>query len=147
MYIGLQLLRAKIRGLQLEGASIHCRIRKARGPKRDALWREKRRLGCYSREHLIAYGLLRGISYERIERCAKENRPNVASVLALMKDHGAWLLDPGFTLKDVEAMMAQVPSKEPSSTSSPEGKPKGPTASLRWLLSKARGPLEKGPVQ
>ena len=90
MFIGIQILRAKVRGFHAAGETIHCRIRKSSGKKRESLWNEKRKLGNCSRLHLIAYGLLRGVSYERIEHCAKTNLPNVSSLLAVMVEHATY---------------------------------------------------------
>jgi hypothetical protein len=91
MNIGLQVLRAKIIGFQSVGISIKNQISKSAGLKRDKLWQRKRALGCYNREHLIAYGLLRGVPYEKIEnKCAKYNKPNVDKIYVLIKQHGGW---------------------------------------------------------
>lgn len=144
-HIGLQVLRAKIRGLQAAGSTIHHRIRKAKGAKRNRLWDEKRRLGCYNREHLIAYGLLRGIAYERIEHCAEENRPSAARVLELMKAHGDWAAGRELTLEKVEAMLVRKKSEPPS----PAPPPPPPIAEVvrqdqLGLLARARRLLEKG---
>ena len=115
MITNLQVLRAKIRGLQAEGASIHARIRKAHGPKRNKLWNEKRALGNHCREHLIAYGLLRNVPYEKIERCAKQNRPNVVRVFELMKAHGDWKLLLELTVNQVEGFLRPQTAPEKSS--------------------------------
>jgi len=111
MLTGIQVLRAKVRGLQAAGISIHNRIRKAKGPKRNKLWDDKRTLGSYSREHLIAYGLMRGVPYDRIERCAKGNQPNARTVFELMKAHADWKMARELTLEKVEALL--TPSTEP----------------------------------
>lgn len=143
MHTGLQVLRAKIRGLQAAGTSIHNRIRKAKGPKRNRLWDEKRRLGGYNREHLIAYGLLRGIPYGRIERCAEENRPDAAKVFELMKAHGDWKVARELTVDKVKELLG--PSPEPPKTSPAESlPPTSPTPQPEGLLARARRLLEKG---
>lgn len=105
MYIGLQVLRAKIRGFQSAGETIHKRIFGSKGPKRDRLWCEKRLLGNYNREHLIAYGLLRGVPYERIEKCAKTNKPNVQRVFELIQAHGDGKAKREFTLDLVKTLL------------------------------------------
>lgn len=135
MQIGLQVLRAKIRGLQAAGISLHNRIRKAKGPKRNELWNEKRRLGCYNREHLIAYGLLRGVPYGRIERCAEENRPDAARVFELMRAHGDWKVARELTVDRVKELLAPGAPQPQPPTSPPE---------REGLLARARGLLEKG---
>lgn len=139
-HIGLQVLRAKIRGFQSAGTSIHNRIRKAKGLKRNALWDKKRRLGDYNREHLIAYGLLRGVPYGSIEKCAQENKPNAERVFELMKAHGDWKVARELTLEKVQELLTQsTPQPAPSAT---ESSP--PTSPLpEGLLSRARRLLEK----
>jgi len=119
MHTSLQVLRAKIRGLQAAGVSIHNRIRKAKGPKRNRLWNEKRCLGGYNREHLIAYGLLRGIPYTRIEKCSENNRPNPQKVFELVQAHGAWRARQLFTIEKVKELLtpgstASTPKQEAS---------------------------------
>ena len=142
MHTGLQVLRAKIRGLQAAGISIHNRIRKAKGPKRNQLWDEKRRLGCYNREHLIAYGLLRGISYGRIERCAEENKPDAQRVFELMRAHGDWKVARELTVEKVKELLTpSLLQPEPSPTESLP--PTSPTPQPEGLLAKARRLLEK----
>lgn len=94
-HIGLQVLRAKIRGLYATGLSLQKEITKTysdpfAGPRRQQLRQQKRSLGVYTREHLIAYGLLRGIPYEYIERCSANNLPNVKRVNELIKQHSAF---------------------------------------------------------
>lgn len=141
-HIGLQVLRAKVRGLQAAGITFHSRIRKAKGPKRNELWSEKRRLGCYSREHLIAYGLLRGIPYGSIERCAKDNKPNVERVFELMKAHGDWKVAGELTVEKVtELLTTSTPQFEPLPTESTPPVPPAPQP--EGLLARARRLLEK----
>jgi len=120
MYIGLQVLRAKIIGLQSVGISFKNRISKSSGPKRNNLWCEKRALGCYSREHLIAYGLLRGVSYERIEKCAEQNRPNVDKILSLINQHGDYRAIREFTPEKVKSLLS--PASPPKAQEKPEAK-------------------------
>jgi len=87
MKLGLQILRAKIKGFQSSGEAFQRQISKNKGVKRQNLWHEKRLLGSHGREHLIAYGLLRGVPYERIEKCSKNNKPVAERVLQLMLAH------------------------------------------------------------
>ena len=86
-HIGIQVLRAKVRGFQAAGQSLSRLIAKATKERRHNLWNKKRELGTYARYHFIAYGLLRGIPYERIERCSKDNGPDPQRVLELMVAH------------------------------------------------------------
>lgn len=106
--IGLDVLRAKIRGFQAAGETIAHRIKKVSGKQRWSAWDAKRRLGGYNREHLIAYGLLRGVPYVRIERCAKRNAPNVSKILELMKAHADPTTASKLTLEGIK-MLLEVP--------------------------------------
>lgn len=71
MDIKLRVLKAKIRGLEAEGRSIRAHITRSSGSHKDQLWCLKRELGHYTRAHLIAYGLLRGVPYSKIESNAQ----------------------------------------------------------------------------
>jgi hypothetical protein len=106
MYLGLQILRAKIIGFQTVGISYKKRIGKTSGDERHKLWCQKRAIGCYNREHLIAYGLLRGIPYERIEKCAEQNRPNAEKVYLLIEQHGDHKAKKEFTLQKVKSLLS-----------------------------------------
>lgn len=91
-HIGLQTLRAKIRGLQATGSTIHRRISKSEKERRHKLWQLKRELGDHCRYHLIAYAILRGVTYDKVERCSERNRPNPQRVLDIVVAHAptAW---------------------------------------------------------
>lgn len=115
MYIGIQVLRAKIRGMHAAGSSIRLRIKKSSGKKRSRLWDEKRELGYHTRYHLIAYGLLRGISYTRIERCARGCEPSANKVLELMKAHGEWKDVRLLTVDDVSRLLRPA-AQDPQTT-------------------------------
>jgi peptidyl-tRNA hydrolase len=69
--IGLQVLRAKVRGFQAAGTTISSRISDSAGKRKASFWDKKRELGTYTRYHLIAYGLLRDIPYEQRTRRVK----------------------------------------------------------------------------
>ena len=103
-HIGLQVLRAKIRGFQATGETITARISKAEKERKNRLWNEKRRLGVHCRHHLVAYGLLRGIPYARIERCAPNNRPNPQFVLDIMLAHNGWTKERGMVRYDLTSV-------------------------------------------
>lgn len=84
----LLALKAKVCGFQHVGQRLRSRITRTNGDVRHALWNRKRDLGDHARVHLIAYGLLRNVPYERIEgRCAKENKPNPAAVQSVIHAH------------------------------------------------------------
>lgn len=143
MFIGLQILRAKIRGFHAAGLSLRNRIRRASGAKRNELWNEKRSLGNHNREHLIAYGLLRGVSYERIESCAKENKPNPARIFELLHAHGNFEHRREFTIEKIETLL--TPSGAPPRISPPPVRPEATSSRpSQGLLVRARRLLEKG---
>ena len=59
------------------------------GPERYALWDEKRSVGREARIHLLVLGLLRGVSYERIERtCVVEDRPSARTLRRVLQSYG-----------------------------------------------------------
>jgi len=60
-------LKAKIKGLAEESRKTRTLIHEAFGSKRDYLWKIKRSIGQEARYHLLAYSLLRGIPYDKIE--------------------------------------------------------------------------------
>jgi hypothetical protein len=113
MEMCLQALRAKVRGFQAAGISIHRRIVKSSGLKRNSLWQQKRALGDWNRIHLIAYGLLRGIPYEKIEKCAKVNQPFAQSVFDVMSMHANWQVKRELTLDKVKILLGQEPNLLP----------------------------------
>lgn len=134
METGLQVLRAKIRGFQVAGVSIHRKIVKSSGLRRMGLWHKKRALGDHCRIHLIAYGLLRGVSYDEIEKCAKENKPYAESVFNVMLTHASWQVKNELTLEKVKLLLDQEANLY---FMKPEAKivdKKGFMASLRALL-------------
>ena len=104
MNIGLQVLRAKLRGFQTSGHGIAQRISRSQKERRSRLWDSKRRLGSYCRYHLVAYGLLREVPYSSIERCALTNRLDVAYLTRIMQEHGGsvWTQEKVATLIDLE---------------------------------------------
>jgi len=87
MDIKLQLLKVKIRGFHATGQSIAHRISKVERERKTKLWEQKRLLGWHSRHHQVAYGLLRGIPYSKIERCAEHNGLNASMILSIMLEH------------------------------------------------------------
>ena len=105
--LGLQVLRAKLRGFHAAGASITHRISKSEKERKNKLWERKRALGTVCRHHLIAYGLLRDIPYTRIERCAENNRPSPTTVFRIMLEHSNEYLrmSKGLTLEKVQLLL------------------------------------------
>lgn len=116
-HIGLQVLRAKLRGFQAAGSTITSRISKSEKERKNRLWDDKRRLGTHCRYHLVAYGLLRGLQYAQIERCAPQNKLNPQVVLDIMLAHADWQQKRGLDLTKVESLLTVtsvvVPSVSP----------------------------------
>jgi hypothetical protein len=114
MDMNMRVLKSKIRGLEAESAWIRRRINKTSGPRRNEYWQMKRELGLKTRAYLVAYGLLRGTSYEKIE-----NKPIYTSALSLLVHdailetlpawrHGEWSLR---RVQDLlQLPMAETPS-------------------------------------
>ncbi len=102
--IGLQVLRAKIRGFQSAGSTITSRIAKSEKERKNRLWNEKRALGNHCRHHLVAYGLLRGVPYGKIEKCAPNNRISPQVVLDIMLAHNGRDPKRGYAKYDLETV-------------------------------------------
>lgn len=66
----------------------------------------KRRLGVHARHHLVAYGLLRGVTYGRIERCSPDNQLDVGRLRALLNEHSD--APPSTRTATVEALLVDV---------------------------------------
>jgi hypothetical protein len=103
--IGLQVLRAKIRGFQASGSTISSHITKSEKERKNRLWNEKRALGNHCRAHLVAYGLLRGVPYGQIERPAENNKLNPQVVLDIMTAHNGWDPKRGYIKYDLETVV------------------------------------------
>lgn len=137
--IGLQVLRAKLRGFHAAGSTISSRISKSEKERKSRLWDVKRQLGTHCRHHLIAYGLLRGIPYNQIERCAPNNKPNPQAVLDIMLAHADWRQKKGLdldrvrTLLDVNTISSPVVASS-AATSEPTSRPLKPLLSASGLL-------------
>jgi hypothetical protein len=63
----LLILKALIKGLAAEGSRTRKFINKSVKERKDYYWNQKRSIGSTARYYLIAYGLLRGKSYQEIE--------------------------------------------------------------------------------
>lgn len=66
--IHVQVLRAKIRGLQAEGTTIQRKIARSEGAEKHSLRTRKNALGHHTRYHLLAYAFFRGVPYKRVEQ-------------------------------------------------------------------------------
>lgn len=112
---GLQTLRAKIRGFHAAGSTVSRHISRSEKDRRHRLWQLKRELGDHCRHHLIAYAILRGIAYDKVERCSERNRPNPQRVLDIVVAHNTWVLEKPhqrYDLATIEALLAPVRSEE-----------------------------------
>lgn len=113
--IGLQVLRAKLRGFHLTGSAITSRISRSEKQHKHNLWKFKREIGLYCRYHLVAYGLLRGVPYNQIERCAPQNKLNPKNILEIMLTHADWQQKKGLDLAKVESLLSMTsPTNVPS---------------------------------
>lgn len=117
--IGLQVLKAKIRGFQAAGQSISYRISMSEKERKNRLWDSKRCLGTHCRNHLVAYGLLRGVQYHQIERCAANNKLNPQVILDIMLGHADRHQRFGLDLAKVQSLLADAPDA-PDALAAPE---------------------------
>lgn len=139
--IGLQVLRAKLRGFQAAGTTIASRISKAQKERKTRLWESKRSLGPHCRYHLVAYGLLRGLEYAQIEKCAPNNRLDPRLVLEIMLAHASWQQKCELNLERVTQLVTPTPAVAvPAVASSPSSEP---TVRKHWSVDCPRRPLEK----
>jgi hypothetical protein len=141
-HIGLQVLRAKVRGFQATGATITSRISKSEKERKNRLWDEKRRLGVHCRYHLVAYGLLRGVPYDQIERCAPNNKLDPQRVLEIVLAHNGWDPKKGMQQYDLEKVAALLTVLPVAAVPAPAREP-----SLRRTEARRLGLLKKAQLQ
>lgn len=102
----LLVLKSKLCGLEHSSRKFRKRIVKSKGDRRWSLRFQKNALGAHTREHLIAYGLLRNIPYEKIEaKCAKGNEPNAKRITEIVQTHAQWNEKSKWTQARVEALL------------------------------------------
>ncbi len=88
----LLALKSKICGFEHTSRKFRSRIAKSEGAKRWQLQFRKHELGAYTREHLIAYGLIRKTPYEKIEaKCDERNPPRIDRILEIIHAHVPYL--------------------------------------------------------
>lgn len=88
MIIALLSLKAKICGFEYASKKLCRLITRSKGKKKQSLRFKKHQLGVYAREHMVAYGILRKKSYEKIEpKCNKDNPLNKQHVLEIVHQH------------------------------------------------------------
>jgi hypothetical protein len=84
----LLALKAKLCGFELASRKLRRRISNVKGMKRWSLQFRKSALGSWTREHLIAYGVLRGLAYAKIEpKCDERNKPNIDRIVSIIHAH------------------------------------------------------------
>lgn len=91
----IRVLRAIVRGFQLEGSSIQRAIAKAKGDKKHSLRVKKGSLGHHARYHLLAYAMLRQVPYKNAEQSTR-CPPDVDFLLKVLSAHSnlAWVVEP-----------------------------------------------------
>ena len=101
-------LKAKIKGLAEAGSRSRKLINATAEEKRGGHWSMKRKIGVDARHHIVAYGLLRGISYEQIEPwCGVFNPPSAETVLNIIQQHSSWYDKNKWTLDVVKDKLAR----------------------------------------
>lgn len=126
MDMKLRVLKAKIRGLEAEGRSIRAQINRSSGSRKDQLWLLKRELGYYTRHHLIAYGLLRGVPYESIEPRTATVYMNFVLVHEIITDSVQLWHKKDWTVERVYKLLArqkQPEHEEPEAETVPSNSP------------------------
>jgi hypothetical protein len=105
--VELLSLQAKVRGFQAQGTTVRQHISRSHGTKKCDLWQLKRSLGNNAREHLVAYCLLRGVPYEKVEKCPK-TLPDAKRVLNIMQEHASYAERRKLTLEKVENLLKPI---------------------------------------
>lgn len=99
-------LKANICGHQHVGHQLRNRISHLSGARRHEMRLYKRDFGELTRAHLIAYGLMRGVPYERIEnRCGKNNLPPATRVYEIIRIHCMLGMSKDWSLERVESLL------------------------------------------
>ena len=81
-------LKAIVCGHQHIATNLRKEAAKESGDNKWLLKHRKRQLGVRTREYLIAYGLARGVSYQKLEnRCANKNEPNAHQITTIIQQH------------------------------------------------------------
>lgn len=81
-------LKAKICGFEHVSKKLYKPISRTHGERKQSLRYKKHLIGITAREHMIAYGLLRGKLYSKIEpKCGKHNPLNTRKVLEIVHQH------------------------------------------------------------
>ena len=108
--VGLISLRAKIKGFEATAKQILKEANKNSGQAKSNLKGLKGSLGYITREHLIAYALIRKIPYSKVEnKNLENNQPNAEKILKIIEEHDFYAqLDEGtnrwrkWTIDDVK---------------------------------------------
>ncbi len=109
MQTELLALKSKVCGFEQTSRKFRKMIAKSKGDRRWQLRYRKMCLGEYTREHLIAYGLLRGVPYSRIEgKCGDKNEPNVKTIHAIVQAHVPWNEKQKWTEAHVSGLLART---------------------------------------
>jgi hypothetical protein len=102
----LLVLKSKLCGLELTSRKFSRQIIKSKGDRRWNLRFRKSALGVHTREHLIAYGLLRNIPYERIEaKCQQGNQPRAGRIAEIIRAHVPYHEQAKWTQLHVEKLL------------------------------------------
>lgn len=120
MDMKMRVLKSKIRGLELEGQKIRRKIEKSSGLDRFGWWNVKRELGSYTRAHLLAYGFLRGVPYEKMERNSN-SAIDFQLVLKIIHDHASWFEKDKWTLERLNGLVYSP--EQPETTPEPKISP------------------------
>jgi hypothetical protein len=108
--IGLSGLKEEIKRLAEEGRSWNSRIRSLMGPDRHSARQDRASVGQRARTALLAYALLRGVSYRRLEPRTRDD-DNIGLVQACVASD-VMRASSGMTESESEAMVSEWMSSE-----------------------------------
>ena len=139
----MRVLKSKVRGLEFEGQKIRRKIEKSSGLERFNHWTRKRELGYYTRAHLLAYGFLRGVPYNQMER--KSNCVvDLQLLLQIIHEHVPTYKRREWTIERIESLIwGPAPEATPEPVvSPPQVTPEVPAPIVsRSLISRVKSVL------
>jgi hypothetical protein len=115
MYTNVNLicLKAKIKGLATAGVHSRIFINATVKEARMHHWLVKRQIGDDARSHMLAYGILRGISYLKMEpNCRADNSPNAQRIFEIVKAHSDFWSAKKLTIETIKEKLSRPKVEE-----------------------------------
>lgn len=105
------ILKSKLCGFEHISKKISAKITTLKGEKRQAARVQKKLIGQTSREHQIAYGLIRSVPYSLIEnKCRMGNDPNCERILEIILAHSSFFAKREWSITRVKTLLKREES-------------------------------------